>query len=93
MENMNVSLHIVYESDVGSPLTVGKTNNPDLLIQTANTIATEAFERAELIRDSDEFLGEIQKEEAERLQRVLQTLLPQYKCEFSSDEHFQKEVK
>ena len=73
---MNVSLHIVYESDVGRPLTAAKTNDRELIKLAAKTVIYEAFKRADTIRKSDKFLGDVQKEEAERLQRVLQILIP-----------------
>jgi len=74
---MNVSLHIIYEGDVGRPLTAAKTHHRDLIAQAANAAIQEARERAESIGEVDAFLGEVQREEVERLQRVLRTMIPE----------------
>ena len=74
---MDVSLHIIYEGNVGRPLTAAKTHDRELLVQAANPTIQEAFERAELIGVVDEFVGNVRREEAERLQRVLKTMIPE----------------
>ena len=76
---MNISLHIIYESDVGRPLTAAKTSDRKLLRQVAETVTREAFERAESVKKIDVFLGSVQEEEAKRLQKVLQTMIPELK--------------
>jgi tRNA uridine 5-carbamoylmethylation protein Kti12 len=77
---MNISLHIVYESENGRFLTAAKTHNRKLIQQAAETTIQEASELAEVLRESDQFLANIQREEAERLQRVLKTMIPEL-CE------------
>lgn len=74
---MNISLHIVYESELGKSLTAAKTYNRSLLKQTADTVINEAFEKANLTSESDVFVGEVQKQEAERLRRVLRIMIPE----------------
>jgi hypothetical protein len=76
---MNVSLHIVYEGSTDRPLTAVRTKNRELIRQVAETTVQEAFERAQLSGESDVFVGAIQKEEAERLQRVLKAMIPELK--------------
>ena len=78
---MNASLHIVYESNAGRPLTAAKVRDQRLLVETAKTAIQEAFERAESVREMDEFLGHVQKEEAERLRKVLEIMVPELKQE------------
>ena len=74
---MNISLHIVYESDLEKSLTAAKTYNRPLIRQAADTVIDEAFERATLTSESDVFVGEVQKEEAKRLKRVLRIMIPE----------------
>jgi hypothetical protein len=74
---MGVSLHIVYEGNTGRPLTAAKVNNRELIKMAGIEAAKEAFDRASLIAESDELLGNMQKWEAERLKRVLQLLIPE----------------
>ena len=74
---MNISLHIVYESGLGKSLTAAKTYNHFLIKQAADTVISEAYERANLMSGADVFVGEMQKEEAERLRRVLGIMIPE----------------
>jgi hypothetical protein len=74
---MNISLHIVYESKLGKSLTAAKTYNRSLIKQTADTVINEAFEKANFTGEADAFVGELQKEEAERLKKVLRIMIPE----------------
>ena len=74
---MNVSLHIVYDSTIGRPLTAAKTYDRSLIKETAKKAISTAFERAKMVADQDTFLGDVQREEAERLRRVLQIMVPE----------------
>jgi hypothetical protein len=74
---MNVSLHLIYESEIGRPLTAAKVHDKNLIRQAARTAIKDAFERAKMVADQDTFLGDVQREEAERLQRVLQIMVPE----------------
>jgi hypothetical protein len=73
---MNISLHVVYEGDIGRPLTAAKTQDRELIKLAAKTVIYEAFKRAKKISESDKFLGDVQKEEAERLRKVLGIMIP-----------------
>ena len=74
---MNVSLHIVYDSTIGRPLTAAKVHDQNLIKETAKAAINDAFERAKMVADQDAFLGDVQREEAERLQRVLKIMVPE----------------
>jgi hypothetical protein len=74
---MNISLHIVYQGPAGTPLTAAETKNRDLIRQAAKTTIREAFDSARLAGESDKFVGEVRKEGAERLKRVLKVMIPE----------------
>lgn len=74
---MNISLHIIYESEIGRSLTAAKIHDRNLIKETAKAAINDAFKRAKMIADQDAFLGDVQTEEAERLQRVLQIMIPE----------------
>lgn len=74
---MNVSLHLIYESEIGRSLTAAKVHNKKLIMETAKAAINDAFERAKMIADQDPFLGNVQREEAERLQKVLVIMVPE----------------
>ena len=73
---MNISLHIVYENGTGRPLTAAKTYNSALIREAAKVAIYEAFDKASLMTETDCFVGNIQREEAERLKRVLEIMIP-----------------
>ncbi len=75
---MDVSLRIVYESEgAGKALTAAKVTNQRLLIEAATAAVAEAYERAEAVAEVDSFLGDVHREEADRLARVLGMLIPE----------------
>ena len=74
---MNVSLHLIYESGIGRPLTAAKIHDQELIKEAAKAAINDAFERAKMVAGEDAFLGDVQREEAERLQRVLQIMVPE----------------
>jgi hypothetical protein len=74
---MNISLHIVYETDRGRPLTTAKTGDRELIGLAAKKAIQEAFEKACSLEKVDSFLGKVQKEEAERLQKILCVMVPE----------------
>jgi hypothetical protein len=74
---MSAVVHLMYESNFGRPLTAAKITNRKVLLEVARTAIREAYERAEAVSSMDEFVGEIQAEEAARLERVLKKLIPE----------------
>ncbi len=75
---MDVSLRIVYESEgAGKALTAARVTNQRLLIEAAEAAITEAYDQAEAVAEVDAFLGEVHREEADRLARVLGLLVPE----------------
>src|SRR4051812_48786146 len=70
-------LAILYEPERGRPLTVVRIGDRRLLVAAAEAAIAEADARAELLCEADEFLGAVQREEAERVRRVLKMLLPE----------------
>jgi hypothetical protein len=74
---MNVSLHLIYEGKGGHLLTAAEVHDPDLICLAAKRAIGEAKERAYQTGLIDEFAGSIQKEDAERLEKVLGLLIPE----------------
>lgn len=74
---MNISLHIVYEPEHGRPLTTAQTGDRELIGLVAKKVVKEAFEKACSVGKVDSFLGKVQKEEAERLQKILCVMVPE----------------
>ena len=75
---MDVSLRIVYESEgAGKALTAARVTNQQLLIEAARAAISEAYDQAEAVAEVDAFLGEVHREEADRLARVLGLLVPE----------------
>jgi len=73
----SADLAILYEPERGRPLTVARVGDRRLLIAAAQAAIAEAHERAIALGDADEFLGAVQREEAERVRRVLTMLVPE----------------
>jgi len=73
----SADLAILYEPERGRPLTVARVGDRRLLIAAAEAAIAEAGERARVLGDADEFLGAVQREEAERVRRVLTILVPE----------------
>jgi hypothetical protein len=74
---MSAVVHLVYESNFGRPLTAAKITSRKVLLEVARTAIREAYERAEVVGEMDMFVGEVQWEEAARLERVLKKLIPE----------------
>ena len=73
----SADLAILYEPERGRPLTVARVGDRRLLIAVAQAAIAEADERALSLSEADEFLGAVQREEAERVRRVLTILVPE----------------
>jgi hypothetical protein len=72
-----ISIHLVYQSDLGRPLTAVRLDDPDLIIQVAKKAIDDAHKEASAISELDGFVGQVKKEEAIRLERVLKNLVPE----------------
>jgi hypothetical protein len=73
----NISVLLVYESSYGRPVAVARSDSRNLLVRVAAAAIDEAQARAELLRQADQTLGEIEREEAIRLEKVLGMLIPE----------------
>jgi antitoxin component of MazEF toxin-antitoxin module len=74
---MQAILEIVYRAQIGQPLTAAVVENRQLLVEAAKAAIAEAHEKAEAMDEVDEFVAELQREEAVRLERVLARLIPE----------------
>lgn len=74
---MQACLEIIYRGTTGQALTAATIEDRGLLVAAAKAAVSEAYERAEAIAADDEFVGDLQREEAERLARVLARLIPE----------------
>lgn len=74
---MQACLEIIYRGTTGQALTAATIEDRGLLVAAAKAAVSEAFERAEAIAADDEFVGDLQREEAERLARILARLIPE----------------
>lgn len=73
----SLAVFLVYEPAGGSPVTVARVGSRGLLIHVAEAAITEAQARAELFREADQVLGDVEREEAARIEGVLKMLVPE----------------
>lgn len=71
-----LSLAIIYRSPEGRPLSVATVENRSILADAAAQAIGEAYSKADELAEQDPVLGRIQREEADKLRRVLSALLP-----------------
>jgi hypothetical protein len=78
MADEKLTLVLLYEpaSSQRRPVPLARTTDPDLLLEVAAVAIAEAEQRAENLATEDAVLGEIEREEAERLSRLLRLLFP-----------------
>jgi two-component sensor histidine kinase len=76
-----ISIMLLYEPPVakGKPVPVARVANQDLIEAVARAAVQEAQARVESLTAADELLGEVEREEAFRLRRVLELLIPALK--------------
>jgi len=74
---MSVELVIVYEPQDGRPLSVAKVPDRELLLSAARAAIDQAEVQADVLAGVDAGLGIVQREEAERLRRLLGLLIPE----------------
>jgi hypothetical protein len=72
-----VGLHIILESDRGEFVTIARVKKRALLLDAAGVALLEAEQLAERMASEDSLLGELQRDEAGRLRRALECILPE----------------
>lgn len=72
-----ISVHLVYHSDIGRPLTACRVNDSDLVLEVARRAIKRARIEASAVGSIDPFVGQVKEMEALRLEEVLKTLLPE----------------
>jgi hypothetical protein len=73
----SLSVLLVYESVEGRSIAIARVDNRSLLLRVAEMAVGEAQARAELLKSADTVLGAVEREEADRLERVLTFLVPE----------------
>ena len=77
-----VYLNLVFHPDgAGRPFVAARCDNPDSVLKVAREIIVIAHKEAKAIDSLDPFIGEVKTEEAQRLERVLKTIVPGLKEE------------
>ena len=73
-----VALMLIYEpaSSKRGPIPLVRLDNPALALEVARSVIAEAEARAAEFSQADEFLGEAEYAEANRLRQVLALLIP-----------------
>lgn len=83
MTNGSIALMLVYEPPRSSqgPIPLARISDIDLALRVAQSAIAEAEARAMKLLCADEFLGEAELAEVQRLRRVLALLIPGLKAE------------
>lgn len=81
MTSGNVALLLMYEPTTakGRPVPVARVEDKKLVLEVARAAVRESQERADVMASADELLGEVEHEEAGRLLRTLEILVPEMK--------------
>src|SRR4051794_29581874 len=72
-----VELYIAFEPKRGKPITLARIYDRDLLADAAFAAIEEAEEKARSTASEDEILGELHRQEVQRLRQALETVLPE----------------
>lgn len=72
-----ISLLIVYNSEIGRPLTAARVDDIDLIKLVANRAIERAKKEATTVESIDLFVGQVKHDEAAKLESVLKTLIPE----------------
>jgi hypothetical protein len=72
-----VSIHLVYNSEIGRPLTACSVNDPKLIKAVACRAIERAYKEASAVSNLDPFVGQVKQQEAARLENVLRVLVPE----------------
>ena len=73
----SLGLCITLEQANGKAVSVVRIRDRKLLVDVACSAIQEAYQEAEILKQEDETLGTLQKEEAGRLRRSLEFLIPE----------------
>jgi hypothetical protein len=74
---MKLGLYITLEPAEGKPVTLARVSDRSLLTGAARTAIREAEEKVELMAAEDEVLGTLQLQEAGRLRKALELVIPE----------------
>jgi hypothetical protein len=80
-----VSILLVYETPGGSPLTIARVADTDLINRVAQAAIGTIESRAEALSETDRLLGELERAEAGRLRKILSLLIPGFKFQEQRD--------
>jgi hypothetical protein len=75
-----VGLYITLEPENGEPVTLARVRKRALLIEAAGEALLQAEQLAERMAVEDALLGELQRDEAGRLRRALELILPELRA-------------
>jgi hypothetical protein len=75
----SITVMLVYEPATShqGPVPLARIDNPKLALLVARSAISEVEARAARLSDADEFLGEVERAEANRLRLVLTALIPE----------------
>ena len=73
----SVNLYITFEPERGKAVTVARVRDRSLLLDAAERAILEAESDAEALVTEDEILSELQRQDAARLRRALQLIIPE----------------
>jgi hypothetical protein len=87
MASGDIVLMLVYEPPTTKrgPIPLVRVDNPDLALRVAQSAIADAEARASELSRADEFLGEAERAEAQRLRRVLALVNPWRGCDRAAD--------
>ena len=71
-----ISVHLIYESDIGQNLTAIRLSDPKAIRAVAKWGVEAAYQEAAAVGELDPFVGEVKLAEAVRLENVLSKLVP-----------------
>jgi hypothetical protein len=73
-----ITLMLIYEPPTSKrgPVPLVRLEDPELALKVAQSAIAEAEARASELSQTDEFLGEAERAEVQRLRRVLALLIP-----------------
>jgi hypothetical protein len=75
-----VGLYITLEPEHGEPVTLARVRKRNLLLEAAGEALLQAEQLAERMAVEDVLLGELQRDEAGRLRRALELVLPELRA-------------
>lgn len=72
-----VYLNLVFYPDgAGRPFIAARCDSPNLVLKVAQEIIITAHKQAKAVETLDPFIGRVKEEEAERLERALNDIVP-----------------